>query len=311
MSRSQPCQRLTAEINLTQNGPLLSKCRDDGLWESIETDDNHTSMIQPIVHRAATDSNVVRANPSRTSVGVQTSPQPLSAPIDSATHYPTEITAAGTTEAIGTDDSKALCGESRQVLSRSQETVIDEPVNPDATRRRRGRPRKASSGFRNQRRRVRFSDPLSLEYEEASLTLSRDSHVFVRLLNIVVQQPEHLATGTAGTRMAQRRREYSWNNRGKGWRAADRRSDEGLFQIVSLFDALSDGGVDVFPVILPTERGGARQPVSMVWASERACFLGTNQDGEILSVALGEMKDMARNPWARQFVGYIMQIRQQ
>lgn len=309
MSLSQACLPNVADptLTLSKNEPFLSNYRDDGLWESIETDDIHTSITRQSVHRAPTDSNVERAHVSRTSVGVQTSPQPLPTSIDLTTNHPSEITAAGTTaKPIGTVDSKALCAKSQRVSSGSQETVIDGPIIPDATRRRRGRPRKTSTGFRNPRRSVRFSNPLSLEYEEPNLSLSRDSHVFVRLLHVVVQQPERLVIGAKETRTAQRRQEYSWNNRGKGWRISDRRSDEGLFQIVSLFDSLFDGGVDIFPVVLPTERGGVRQPLSMAWNKERACFLGTSQDGEILSVTLGEMKDMARDPWARQFVGYIM-----
>lgn len=84
-----------------------------------------------------------------------------------------------------------------------------------------------------------------------------------------------------------------------------RRSDEGLVGIDRLFEMPSGGGLEIHPLVLPTERGGVRQPVHMSWDHERACFLGSNQDGEVLSIPLGEMKDMAKNPWARQFVGYV------
>lgn len=297
---SQLCLREAGCLDVSKSEPFLSICREDGLWESIETDDNHAYTIQPDIPPATTDQSLQRApHVSNKSVGVQTSPQPLPAP-----NEPTDITATGTTtETVTTGqlDSSTTTFQPVVVTS-SQESNTGGPKSPEVTRRRRGRPRKTPIAFRNPQRSVRFSDPLSLEHEEPNFAPPRDSHVFVRLLNVVIQQPEHLAieTGTGTTQ------EYSWNNRGKGWREADRRSDEGLVQIVSLFDSFLDISVDVFPVVLPTERGGAGQSVKMTWDRERACFVGNNQDGEILSVALGEMKDMSRDPWARQFVRHVM-----
>lgn len=315
MSRSRLCVREATDRNVSKSEPLLSTRREDGLWESIETDDDdHASAIQPNLDLAATvPSSSHKPQCSTKSVGVQTSPQP---PLQAAPNDPTNLIAASTTTKTVTTVHQQDPSSTYQqpLLPRDQqESIAGESITPDPTRRRRGRPRKTSTttNFRNPRRSVRFSDPLSLslqQHEEEpdfGLLPSRDSHVFVRLLNVVIQQPDQLAveTGTGTTQ------EYTWNNRGKGWREADRRSDEGLVQIVSLFDSMMAIGVDVFPVVLPTEeKGGARQPVKMIWDSERACFVGmdNNQDGGVLSVALGEMKDMARDPWARQFVGYIL-----
>lgn len=312
MLRARPCLPDVAIVGVSRSEPLRAIRREDGLWESIETDDNHVFAIQPNVHSATSVQSLQRCRMSTKSVGVQTSPQPLplAAPIDSTrASQLTGVPAAGTTpEAVTIDELQVTCTTSQAIVTTTlskEPTLIDgdSPITPAVTQRRRGRPRKTPTGFRNPRRSVRFSDPLSPEDNELlKLASPRDSHVFVRLLNVVIQQPESLAieTGTATTQ------EYSWNNRGKGWREADRRSDEGLVQIVSLFDSFLDIGVGVFPVVLPTDRGGAGQSVKMVWDRGRACFLGTNLDGKILSVALGEMKDMARDPWARQFVGYIM-----
>lgn len=302
MSISQVCLREAAGLDVRRGEPLLSTRREDGLWESIETDDNHASANQPNGTPTTTVHSSQRAQVSNKSVGIQTSPEPLSAPTSST---PTDLieNPRTTTQITTTTDQRVPSSTaSRPAVTNSQESLTGEPITPTVTRRRRGRPRKTPTGFRNPRRSVRFSDPLSFEDDEHSSTPSRDSHVFVRLLNVVIQQPEHQAieTGTATTQ------EYSWNNRGKGWREADKRSDEGLVQIVSLFDTFLDIGVDVFPVVLPTERGGVGQSVKMIWNRDRACFVGSGQDGEVLSIALGEMKDMARDPWARQFVGYVM-----
>lgn len=58
--------------------------------------------------------------------------------------------------------------------------------------------------------------------------------------------------------------------------------------------------------VSPTEHNGVRQPLEMVWDPATFCFNGLNQDNEAISVTLGEMKDMARDPWRRQYVGYIL-----
>lgn len=278
--------------------PLRSTRRQDGLWESIETDDNHTlatdpNDLTPISHWGLDLRHVLSK-----SIGVQTSPESFPAPEMAPSKNLSELAPLGTTPGndVATQETQILTP--RPSMRSNSGNVAEQPVPTNGPRRRRGRPRNPPV-FRN-RRNVRFSDPIPSDLEPTMV--SRDSHIFIRLLNVVVQETVHVSAAPG----PRRRQEFSWNNRGKGWRVADRRSDEGLVEIVNIFDLAGSGGVDIYPVILPTERGGARQPVRMVWDAEKACFTGSNQDGEVLSVALGEMKDMARDPWARQFVGYIM-----
>lgn len=173
------------------------------------------------------------------------------------------------------------------------------PSAPTPTRGRRGRPRKASTS--KQQRRVRFTDQVPSDAEPQ--LRARDSHVFVRLLKISVDVH---APGSPGSSSGGQRQEFLWNNRSKGWRRAGVRSEENLAGLAELFGMLPVPGASVRGVVVPTEGGGVRQPVEVAWDGVRGCFLGLNQDGETLSVALGEMRDMARHPWARQFVGYVM-----
>lgn len=293
MIRYQRAHSEASTLDPSSSEPLRSTRRHDGLWESIETDDNITPANEPAVLAATKDCVSCRTHVSSKSIGVQTSPQPFPVP----TNFSPENSSTNP-EPDFTAQTTRLSGPNHLVVTSNLGDMAGESTPTDGPRRRRGRP-KNPAGFRH-RRSVRFSDPVSSEYEPNPAT--RVAHIFVRVLFVVIEEKVgHLAEGA----VARRRQEFSWNNRGKGWRAADRRSDEGLVQIVSLFDLAAGGGVEIFPIILPTERGGARQPVRMAWDREKACFLGTNQDGEILLVALGEMKDMARDPWARQFVGYI------
>lgn len=170
---------------------------------------------------------------------------------------------------------------------------------------------------------MRFSDPAPSEAEPE--LRSRDSHVFVRLVKVniatTIREDGSPLDGDGdgdgdGRRLLS---EYVWNNRVKGWRsaaAARRSSDDGGFvELAGLFASPSSpggaagssrGAVLLRPVILPIEGGGVRQPVEMAWDGDRFCFQGVNQDGETLSVTLGEMRESARDPWARQFVGYVM-----
>lgn len=124
-----------------------------------------------------------------------------------------------------------------------------------------------------------------------------------------------------------------WNNRGKAWKRSagapagggggGRVGEEGLLDLAGLFgsaggEARPGGGggaggggavllLRLRPVVVPTEGAGVRQPVEMAWDEGRFCFQGVNAAGETLSVTLGEMRESARDPWARQFVGYVMQ----
>lgn len=212
----------------------------------------------------------------------------------------------------------------------------DEPTQ-GRQRRRRGRPRKVAAPFRNERRRVRFSDP-ALPEAEPDLC-SRDSHVFVRLVRVVVlglvdkRVPEGgVATTSSGPAQPPRREEFVWNNRAKGWKRASgtgagagcsggagggggggsgggrrRSGEQGLCELEGLFAQQATSKVAlVQPIVLPTEGGGVRPPVEMAWDTARFCFQGVTLNGETVSITLGEMRDMAKDPWARQFVGYVM-----
>lgn len=314
MNRPNQEQHENAIACGTSNEPLQSKRRDDGLWESIETDEVQATATRPRGQLPATKGDPYDAHsiPAKghpvhhntRSVGVQASLWPCPTTKAESRDEPDEHIPG---HSSSTTEENVIYRTFPPTLPPSElttavKTVADAPLARDTrARRRRGRPKKPGPpSFRN-RRSVRFSDPLSSECE--AQLLPRDSHVFVRLLKVTAEL-DH--SSTTGGFAARQRREFSWNNRGKGWRVAGRRSDEGLVEILSLFDLVLGAGARLFPVVLPTERGGVRQPVHMAWDEERACFLGRNQDGESLSVTLGEMRDMARDPWARQFVGYVM-----
>lgn len=314
MAKPKPKRRKTTVSRTPSSEPLLSTCRDDGLWESIEGDDNQvpatqSSTMPPGISGEFDNNQVIfrkstrkHRNPpcqSMRSAGTQTSLEPLPTQTTTSPKKPNEESdgrdAPATKLAQATQSLPSMIPYSR--LRDVGDAVVGAPMAADGLRRRRGRP-KNLTGFRNHRR-VRFSDPAPSEHEPEMP--SRDSHVFVRLLRVIVEF-DHFPAASAG----RRRQEFSWNNRGKGWKAAGRRGDEGLVEVLSLFELSPRAGVGLHPIIVPTERRGVQQPVEMSWDGGRACFLGSNQDEETLSVTLGEMKDMARDPWARQFVGYVM-----
>ena len=87
---------------------------------------------------------------------------------------------------------------------------------------------------------------------------------------------------------------------------AGERSERNIGDISDLFDDLSEHGSLLRALLAPTVGKGAREPVEMGWNGEMCYFQGANQDVGNLSVALGEMKDMVKDPWARQFVGYVL-----
>lgn len=122
-------------------------------------------------------------------------------------------------------------------------------------------------------------------------------HVFVRVLKIIV---------TVEDPSPPQREELVWNNRAKGWRLAGERSERNIEDVSELFDDLAKHGALLRVVLAPTVGRGAREPVEMCWNGARCCFQGSSQDLGSLSVALGEMKDMVKDPWARQFVGYVL-----
>ncbi|KAG6357431.1 hypothetical protein INS49_013308 [Diaporthe citri] len=179
----------------------------------------------------------------------------------------------------------------------SSQSVPPSPTPPQAaTRKRRGRPTKSRNAPNwNKRRRVRFSDPILPDPD--SEPEPRDTHVFVRVLKIIV---------TIETPSPPQREELVWNNRAKGWRLAGERSERNIEDISELFDDLTEHGALLRVVLAPTVGRGAREPVEMGWNGAGCCFQGSNQDLGTLSVALGEMKDMVKDPWARQFVGYVL-----
>ncbi|POS74183.1 hypothetical protein DHEL01_v207423 [Diaporthe helianthi] len=145
-------------------------------------------------------------------------------------------------------------------------------------------------------RRVRFSDPIP-PANPGPQSEPRDTHVFLRLLKIII---------TTEISHPPQRQELVWNNRAKGWRLSGERSERNIGDIAELFDDLPRHGSLLRVLLAPTVHRGAREPVEVAWDASRCCFHGLSQDLGGLAVALGEMKDMVKNPWARQFVGYLL-----
>lgn len=276
------------------------------MWESIETDDGeghapHDNGVLAVQIQAQ-DSPAAspHTDPHRHNVkstGTQTTPIPPSPPSLSST-TPNPV-AGHPAERSPTPTRADLIARALHCPLPHPGFDLPGPVEPprgpittaSPARRQRGRPRKSG------RRRIRFSDP-TLPEDQPELG-SRDSHVFVRLVRVIVDDQ-------AGSAPRQRH-EFVWNNRVKGWKPTGRRSDAGFFELLGLFEAPSAGPQRALRlVVLPVEGGGVRQPVEMAWDVGRFCFIGGNQDGETLSVTLGEMKDAVRDPWARQFVGYVL-----
>lgn len=302
--------------------PLRSTRRMDGLWESIEKDDDHPATDQVIVVSTTRtgESKLLEApspgpnifpRHSMTSIGTQTSFRTTTPSTDSPPH--SILTATPSNSMLRPVDGmkaipKTLDLTTPVLSSPLPHSDINKLAEPAANQspplrgatRRRCRPKKAT-GFRNVRS-MRFSDP-SLAAEPEHASAARDTHVFVRLLKVLVE-PGAVPAGEATPTTAGL--SFVWNNRGKGWKTPHRKEDEGFVDLLGLFERPWHAGVVVRPIVLPTEGGGVRQSVEMGWDVERSCFLGLNQDGKTLSVTLGEMKDMAKDPWARQFVGYMV-----
>lgn len=87
---------------------------------------------------------------------------------------------------------------------------------------------------------------------------------------------------------------------------AGERSERNIGDVSELFDEVSTQGSMLRVVLAPTVQRGAREPVEVGWDAASCCFHGVSQDVGGLSVTLGEMKDMVKDPWARQFVGYVV-----
>lgn len=304
--------------------PLISTRREDGLWQSIERDEEELTFH---------DESHVVSQVNETSVAAKRD----SISDKHMTHHVHRLdrdiaTTRGTersSDTLSISEAKSVKTETPPTNSRRPEPTRDElpaslPNDPSShpgpaapagpvpdiphaepstptrhqpvTRRRRGRPKKSRNAPNwNRARRVRFSDPIPPDPEPQPQ--SRDTHVFVRLLKIIV---------TAEDLIPAQRQELVWNNRAKGWRLAGERSERNIRDIAELFDDLSRHGSLLRVVLAPTVRGGAREPVEVGWNEARCCFQGASQDMGCLSVALGEMKDMVKDPWARQFVGYLL-----
>lgn len=425
-SRSKPLkrQRLSPRHRDIENEevtePLRSTQRSDGVWESIEIDDdavllspaNQQDEAAPFSARAAQSPTTTQPSPRRPlmsshihqdtnsqnnvkSTGTQTTdeprnvlPTPTTTPPTATAPEPSRPPTPTRADLIArvlhcplphpglnlplpiTSPAPlppaALEGVQEKGKKRPPESVpssesppLLQTASPEPTapppRRRRGRPKKAQAHGPapapapattpqpqppppRRPRRVRFSEPAPPEAEPA--LRSRDSHVFVRLVRVVVVSTTSVAVANGGedasssrvgggrSQSRSRREEFVWNNRGKGWKRSagapgggggGRVGEEGLLDLVGLFGSAggarpAGGGVGAVeavlllrPVVVPTEGAGVQQPVEMAWDEGRFCFQGVNAAGETLSVTLGEMRESARDPWARQFVGYVMQ----
>lgn len=305
---------------------LISKQREDGLWQSIERDEEElASHFADYAITSVEESFRVRKEDVTDDRDVNHSPQETRETQDIETSKSTQKTSDTPSDQdikpVKTETpspSHRLITPTRtDPLARALNCPFPHPVLPtpghpapdlpeDAptgpvtplpgAKRRRGRPRKSRNAPNwTKRRRVRFSDPIPPDAEPQPE--QRDTHVFVRLLKIIV---------ALETPHAPQRQELVWNNRAKGWRLAGERSERNIGDIGELFDDLSAHGSLLTALLAPTVGRGARESVEMGWNAARFCFQGVNQDLGTLSVALGEMKDMVKDPWARQFVGYVL-----
>lgn len=302
--------------------PLISTRREDGLWQSIERDgaelpsSGKVSPVSPgsepslaakenrafgqdVVHRSHQDISTTRqtARTSGTLSADDMKPlkeETLSATQRSITPTKVEIAASVLTSLTPYPSLPVPAGPVTDVPQAAPPTPAQTPPAP---KRRRGRPRKSRNTPNwNKRRRVRFSDPIPSS-PDPQPEEPRETHVFVRLLKIVV---------TVDNPPPSQRQELKWNNRSKGWRLAGERSERNIGDIGELFDDLLAHSSQLSVLLAPTVGRGAREPVEMGWNAARWCFQGANQDLGSFSVALGEMKDMVKDPWARQFVGHVL-----
>lgn len=285
-----------AHRRLPDATPLQSIQRDDGLWESIEQDEE--TLLDRDHDSEGTHCSVTPRNIRLKSIGTQTLP----------TDHPTIPSSPGAakTHMVPARTDPLACVHDlplpRPCFSAAAAT------NEAPTKRRRGRPpkKKRSNEPSVHRRVVRFSDPDPPDAEPQPR--SRDSHVFVRLLKVLVTIGDpHQNTASKADSSTPRQVEFVWNNRAKAWKLSGDRGGEGLVELHGLLEEPPERLGIVRPFVSPTEEnGGVRQPVEMEWDAATFCFQGVNQDNESIVITLGEMKDMARDPWRRQYVGYIM-----
>lgn len=307
-----------------QTEPLISTRREDGLWQSIERDEEEfESHFEDQASSFSERKSLVLGVEGSASHDITDHPRQTNPTITTPTLTP------GSSNAPPSPDIKPQTGSPPEIHHPPTPTRADllarvlncplhhpglpSPVHPapeipqavppsptqphPATRKRRGRPRKSRNAPNwNKRRSVRFSDPILPDPE--AQPEPRDTHVFVRMLKIIV---------TVEDPHPPQRQELVWNNRAKGWRLAGERSERNIGDIAELFDELSEHGSLLRVLLAPTVGRGAREPVEMGWNGARCCFQGANQDVGSLSVALGEMKDMVKDPWARQFVGHVLE----
>lgn len=304
--------------------PLTSTRREDGLWQSIERDEEelashlegHAIASLSGTYLAAKEDGV-----SNKDMTHQTHPRHRDIATTRGKAETSDAPSASDTKPVKTDSPPA--STRRPTPTRGdlperalncplphpglpapvqpvQDTLQGDPSSPNHPQptngRRRGRPRKSRNAPNWSRaRRVRFSDPIPPDPDLQPET--RDTHVFVRLLKIIV---------SAEDPNPPQRQELVWNNRAKGWRLAGERSERNIGDIGELFDDLPRHGSLLRVMLAPTVQRGAREPVEVGWNAASCCFQGVSQDVGTLSVTLGEMKDMVKDPWARQFVGYVL-----
>lgn len=302
--------------------PLISTRREDGLWQSIERDDEDLAWhkrgepepLEVTKNEDASDQGLTqqdheRLRDSATTPGKENAhAQHVSSDPDLNAvkkENPTENRSSTSSRAdilawvsVSPPQHQQQPQDHPPQLRPAPDIPRGEPPTQDqpATRRRRGRPRKSRNAPNwNRPRRVRFSDPIPPADPDPPQSESRDTHVFVRLLKIMV---------TADSGHPTQRQELVWNNRAKGWRLAGERSQRNIGDIGELFDDISTNGSLLTVVLAPTVQRGARELVEAAWDASGCIFRGLSQDVGSLTVALGEVKDMVKDPWARQFIGY-------
>lgn len=300
--------------------PLISTRREDGLWRSIERDDEDLAshergqpeLVPATKNEDASDQGLTQQDhehrrDSATTPGKENAPQEPSDPDSNAVkkESPVENDSSTSSRAdilawvsVSPPQYQHQPRDHPPQLRPAPDIPRGEPPTQDlpATRRRRGRPRKSRNAPNwNRPRRVRFSDPIPPADPGPPQLESRDTHVFVRLLKIIL---------TAESGHPNQRQELVWNNRAKGWRLAGERSERNIGDVGELFDDISTNGSLLTVILAPTVQRGARELVEAAWDASGCIFQGLSQDLGSLAVALGEVKDMVKDPWARQFIGY-------
>lgn len=270
---------------------LKTTQRDDGLWESIEHDDDDDTAT-PRARPGNNNSNDQQQDTlvgliMHRSVGTQTSKSPS----------PNHTTPAAQ---VGPPTPVVVGHRLRRGRGRGRPPK-DKKTNEPSTHRRR----------------VRFTDDHDPSVDPSSDDASarargqQAAHVFVRLHRVLLLKQQ------GRPKQQQQQVEFVWNNRAKAWKlsgAADPGNNDNMVELHGLLDQPPERLALVRALVAPTERGGGgtRQPLELAWDPATACFQGGGGGGEkednnnraTISVALGEMKDMARDPWRRQYVGY-------